>query len=208
MSVQDHETRERLIQAAARLFADRGFADVTVREICAAADANVAAINYHFRDKLGLYAEVVQAAIRAMRETSDAVRQAGDVRETPEQKIGEYVRVFMRRVIDSGPATWIHKLMNREMQQPTEALDLVVEQALRPRLEYLGGLIAEMLECPPNDPRVLRSVVSIQGQCLLFVPSEVGTRLFPDFERTFGTADALAAHVTDFSLAGIRALKA
>lgn len=207
MTLQDHETRERLIHAAAQLFADRGFAGVTVREICSAAEANVAAVNYHFRDKLGLYTEVVQTAILAMRETSHAVRQAGEVRDTAEQRVREYVRVFMHRVMEQGPSAWIHKLMNREMQQPTEALDLVVEQALRPRLQYLGGLIAEILDCRPDDPRVLRSIVSIQGQCLLFVPSEVGTRLFPDFKSTFGTVDDLAAHVADFSIAGIRALK-
>ena len=51
---RDAATRARLLAAAGRLFADRGFKKVTVREICRAARANVAAINYHFGDKLGL----------------------------------------------------------------------------------------------------------------------------------------------------------
>ena len=50
----DRETRDRLLKSAERLFADRGFRNVTVREICRAAHANVAAVNYHFSDKLGL----------------------------------------------------------------------------------------------------------------------------------------------------------
>ena len=50
----DRETRDRLLKASTRLFADRGFKHVTVREICRAARANVAAVNYHFGDKLGL----------------------------------------------------------------------------------------------------------------------------------------------------------
>ena len=55
MGPPDQETRQRLLEAAARLFAARGFTHVTVREICNAANANVAAVNYHFGDKLGLY---------------------------------------------------------------------------------------------------------------------------------------------------------
>ena len=64
---RDTETRDRLLKAAERLFADRGFKKVTVRDICRAARANVAAVNYHFGDKLGLYREVLQSAIDGMR---------------------------------------------------------------------------------------------------------------------------------------------
>ena len=53
MNTRDRETRDRLLAAAERLFADRGFKKVTVRDICTVAKANVAAINYHFGDKLG-----------------------------------------------------------------------------------------------------------------------------------------------------------
>ena len=64
-SQADRETRERLLQVAKQLFADRGFRNVTVREICRDAHANVAAVNYHFGDKLGLYRAVLQSAIDA-----------------------------------------------------------------------------------------------------------------------------------------------
>jgi len=58
----DLETRDRVLKAAERLFAERGFKKVTVRDICRAARANVAAVNYHFGDKQGLYREVLQIA--------------------------------------------------------------------------------------------------------------------------------------------------
>ena len=69
----DRETRERLRRAGLRLFGERGFRKVTVREICRAASANVAAVNYHFGDKLGLYREVLQQGIGAMRGVTEAV---------------------------------------------------------------------------------------------------------------------------------------
>ena len=58
-------TREKLLEAAGPIFANRGYQATTIREICAAAGANVAAINYHFGDKLGLYTEVLQQSVRA-----------------------------------------------------------------------------------------------------------------------------------------------
>jgi AcrR family transcriptional regulator len=74
---EDRVTRERLIEAAGQLFADHGFRKVTVREICRVARANVAAVNYHFGDKLGLYREVLDTAISAQEATTAAARAAG-----------------------------------------------------------------------------------------------------------------------------------
>ena len=59
-------TRAKLLQAATHVFAEQGFHAATVREICTRADVNVAAINYHFRDKLGLYFEVLRQSIAAI----------------------------------------------------------------------------------------------------------------------------------------------
>ncbi|MEZ6108609.1 MAG: TetR family transcriptional regulator [Pirellulaceae bacterium] len=55
-------TKERLVQAAGPIFARSGFAEATVREICDSAGANLAAINYHFGDKWGLYVATIEAA--------------------------------------------------------------------------------------------------------------------------------------------------
>jgi AcrR family transcriptional regulator len=72
---RDQETRERLLKAGTQLFSERGFAKVTVRDICQRARANVAAINYHFAGKDGLYQQIVQAAIEPMRETTALARR-------------------------------------------------------------------------------------------------------------------------------------
>ena len=69
---RERETRQRLIESATRLFAERGFAKVTVREICKAARANVAAVNYHFGGKNGLYQEIVHARKAPKRHASRA----------------------------------------------------------------------------------------------------------------------------------------
>jgi AcrR family transcriptional regulator len=203
-AVDDQETRQRLLISAERLFADRGFKKVTVREICRAARANVAAINYHFGDKLGLYREVLQSAIDAMRTTNDAAREAG-AGETAEEQLRRYIAIFVHRLLGAGHDT-VHRLINREMTDPTPALDALVEQGVRPRVEYLSGLIAEMTGYAPGDQHVLRCVASIQAQSIAYLPNPIATRLGFTFKPTKAHLDEVAAHIATFSLAGVRAI--
>ena len=203
--MKDQETHQRLLEAAARLFARRGFKDVTVREICRAARANVAAVNYHFHDKLGLYTAVVRMAIDEIRGTSDSARQAGEG-ASAEEKLRIYVRVFLQRIAANSRDAWIHQLISREMADPTPAFDLIIKHGIRPRLEYLGGLVAELLGCPPDNPRVMQSVAGLQSQ-LLFCMNPAVARVYPTFNLTPPAIDELARHISAFSLGGIRALR-
>jgi AcrR family transcriptional regulator len=201
---RDTETRDRLLKAAERLFADRGFKKVTVRDICRVARANVAAVNYHFGDKLGLYREVMQSAIDAMRATSDAARLAGDG-QPPEEQLRRYIGIFVHRVLLPGADT-VHKLVTREVNDPTPALDALVEQGVRPRVEYLSRLIAAMIDCDPADQRVLRCVASVQAQTLAYQPNPIAARLGFVNKPTTANLDEIAEHIAEFSIAGVHAV--
>ena len=205
MSGRDLETRERLLRTAARLFADRGFKRVTVRDICRTARANVAAVNYHFGDKLGLYREVLQVAIDALRSTTEAARAAGEGCAADE-KLRRFVRVHLGRILAVDRDDWIHRLINREIADPTPALDALVDQGMRPRIEYLSGVVAELLGCPLEDPRVMRSVASIQSQSVAYLPNPLAARLGLKSKLTPAEIDEVAQHIAEFSLAGIRAI--
>ena len=206
-SRNDRETRDRLLHASEQLFATRGFKDVTVRDIARAARANVAAVNYHFGDKQGLYREVLQVAIDAIRETNEAGRRAAEG-HPPAEKLRRYLSVFLRRVLNPEYET-VHRLIQREIDHPTPAMDALVEQAARPRLEFLGGVVAELMECDPADPRVLRCVGSILAQTIIWVrKNPIAERLGFVFKPTPDNIDLAARHITDFSVAGIRAIAA
>ena len=206
MKKGDRVTRDRVVGVAARLFASRGFKKVTVREICRSAQVNVAAVNYHFGNKLGLYRSILENAVEAMRETNEAARLAGEGRPA-EEKLRAFVQVYVQRMAGSRQNSWIQPLMSREIADRTAAIDLIVERVLRPRATYLAGIVAEMLECAVTDQRVAHVVTCVQAQCLAFVPNPVTNRLNPDLERTPDALDTVAEHITSFSLAGIRALR-
>jgi AcrR family transcriptional regulator len=203
MKDQDRETRDRLLNAAAELFAAHGFSKVTVRDICTQARANVAAVNYHFGGKTGLYQEVLHVAIRTMQGTTEEMRRAGDGRP-PEEQLDACIHVFLARVATGD--NWIHRLMLQEMSDPTPSLDLIVEQVLRPRLAYVSSVIAALIGCPLDDPRVIRCLMSVQSQMLALMKNPVADRLHPTAPLTAQSIEATASHISRFSIAGIRAI--
>ncbi len=200
------DTRQRLVDAAATLFADRGFENVTVREICKESRANVAAVNYHFGDKAGLYRAVVMHAIRVMQEGNAQSQRAG-AGQSPEDQIRSFVRVFVGRLTADSPSAWIYRLMAREMQHPTEALELVMTQVVQPRMEYLSNIAGAIMNLPAADPRVRRPVASLQAQCLLSA-RKIPAALEKNLGGSTRDLDAAVAHITDFSLGGMRAIAA
>ena len=201
---EDRETRERVLKAAKRLFSERGFKRVTVREICKAARANVASVNYHFGDKLGLYREVIQSATDVMRVTTEAAQEAGRG-QPPEEQLRRFIGIFLHRLL-SPKHDVEHQLFHREMHDPTPALDTIVEDGIRPRLAYLCDIVARMIGCDPSDEAVLRTVASIQAQAVAYLPNPIAARLGFPIKPTQARINQAAEHIARFSVAGVYAV--
>ncbi len=201
-------TRERLLEAAGEVFAESGFRNATVRDICARAGANIAAVNYHFRDKDGLYAAVLTCA-----HDTSAHQHPYDTGQaeahTAEQRLRAFVTTFMNRLFDEGRPAWQPKLMAREMIEPTGALDQVVARSIRPHFELLSAIVRELLGPGATDDEVSMCAASVIGQCLLYHHCRpVVHRLFPDDRYSAERTRQRAAHIVEFSLAGIAGLRA
>ena len=206
-------TRARLIDAARRLFSEYGFEDVTVRDICREARANLSLVNYHFGDKHGLYTEIVNEAITYVSEFT-ALAMEAPAGSSAEEKLRHFVAVFVGRLFEtSANANWIHKLMQHEISRPTDAAPRIGQLALAPRIRYLASIVAELLDAPLSDPRVIQTVTTVHGLCVVYARIARMPAPFRDIVPEFGSADRLDAgsateHVTAFSLAGIRAMRA
>ena len=205
LPADNSETRDRLMAAAGEVFAEHGFRDATVREICQRAGANVASVNYHFGDKRRLYAAVIRDAQCAAisKYPSDFGLEPGS---TVEQRLHAFVRAFFFRIFDEGRPAWHGKLIAREIADPTDALDGIVDEGIRPHFMALRAIVTDLLGGGTPDPDCLRYCAwSVVGQCLFYFHARpIIRRLHP--AQSFGPADieALVRHVTAFSLAGIR----
>jgi AcrR family transcriptional regulator len=201
-------TRERLLNAAGEVFADRGFRDSTVREICGAAGVNIAAVNYHFGDKVSLYREVIKFAGCAALEKYPA--SAGlDPSLPAADRLRAFVRNYLDRLLDEGRPAWHGRLIAREMVEPTPVLDELVEGFVRPQYERVRDIVTELLGPAATDERVRLCVTSVVGQCLFFKNCRpVLERLLPAHRYDSETRGKLAAHIASFSLGAIAAVRA
>ena len=199
-------TRERLLTAAAETFAEHGYRGATVREICRRARANVAAVNYHFRDKAGLYEEVVRECER--RATDKFPLHPAQQPSNPDEKLRLFVRQFLARIFDPGVRSQHGRLMLREMIEPSPALDRLVQEAIRPQVLLLQDTVRGVLGPNATDDEVRFGGLSVVGQCVFYHQCRpVLERLFPDLAFGPELIDRLSEHVTSLSLTGLRGLR-
>lgn len=198
------KTAHRLLEAAGEVFAEKGFRCATVREICRRAGANVAAVNYHFRDKEDLYVAVLRYTHRFASERYPPDWGLEGPDPSPEDRLRAFVRSFLARILDSGRPAWHGKLMAREMAEPTRALDMLVADAVRPNAERLAAILRDLL--PGADAEEIRlASFSVVGQCLYFhFARPVIARLHPSFAWDDADRERVAEHITAFSLAALR----
>ena len=111
------EAKERIIDSAGPVFAEKGFRDTTVREICRLAKVNLAAVNYHFGDKQQMYVEVLRRAHESkLRVLPLPVWPAGT---SPETKLRDYILITLLRMLGHADQAWHSQLLMREVLNPT-----------------------------------------------------------------------------------------
>lgn len=194
-------TRERLLQAAGRVFAEKGFRDATVREICRRAEVNVAAVNYHFRGKEALYGEALAYAYREADARYPLALGGGGA----EERLRHYVGNFLRRLLDQSHLGWYGRLIAREIAEPSAVLDGFVASALVPAIALLQNIIAELLEADASHNDIRRCALSVLGQCLMYRHARaVIERTCPELIAGPEEIERTVEHIVNFSLAALR----
>lgn len=204
-----NSTRERLLQAALEVFAEHGYGAATIREICGRADANVAAVHYHFGDKRKLY----EAIYGRLFDTLRARRTAFLPPEAPpEQRLRVHIQALFEEIFlcdgDSDRQVQLSTIYLNEMARPTEVLDLIVSEHLEPDARALYEIIATLLGISPTDPLTIDCAASVIGQVLYYYhATPIISRLHPDHPPVAERLDALVEQVWQFSLGGIERAK-
>lgn len=160
-------TRERILKAAERLFAERGYDGTSVRTIVAKAKVNQAAINYHFEGKDGLYREVLRSAFRAL--TEDQLAHGEEIRTmSREAALAEFVRRQLRPLTARDELSRSLRIFNWETVRPTAVFRKLMSEEATPFMGLAVDLIRRFL--PDGDQRTLMvAAIWLLGQCSVFV---------------------------------------
>lgn len=207
MSTRTHDdldTRQRLLEVAGAVFAEHGYRGATVRDICQRANANVAAIHYHFGDKDGLYRAGLHSAFEAAEERHPLPGMVA-IGASPEDELHAFVLAFLRRLYGGGVPAWLAKILSREMFEPTGALEHLVHRVHRPTFERLRAIVGRLGGPGLSDVDALRCTQSIIAQCVFYKHAQAVLKVMGQPEPA-GPAEIeqLAAQIARFSSAGIR----
>ena len=199
-------SKERILQEAEALFAERGFYAVTIREITQAAHCNLAAVNYHFGNKQNLYMEVFRSlwkprAMRILARFESLLGSLGEV--TLKGIVHAVAEAFIKGPLSDDERLRHFQLMVREMARPTEALEMVIGDVIWPFQRKVAELIRPFM--PREMGRValflyVQSIISIVVH-FNFARNPVMRVTGMEYDDAF--KNELVKHVVQFSLSGL-----
>jgi TetR/AcrR family transcriptional regulator, regulator of cefoperazone and chloramphenicol sensitivity len=203
-------TPDRILKAAGEIFGREGFRTATIRRIANAAHANVAAINYHFGDKEGLYAAVLENLFGIGFTRFPADMGVGP-EASPEDRLHAFIRGMFHRLLSSGGWAGLSgpgRLIARELLEPTPSFEPIIEKYIKPHKEILVAIIAELLDENAAPEILAPCALSIIGQCIYYALGAPIIRKFSEHaQATEENLDHLAEFVWKFSLGGINRIK-
>ena len=195
-------TRERILKAAQRLFADRGYKDTSVRAVVTKARVNQAAINYHFGGKDELYREVLRATIRAL--TEQQLAHAEETKGMPrENALAEFIKYQLRPLAARDELSRHFRIFDWEAVRPTAVYRKLMSEEAAPFLNFAVDLMRRFM--PTADQRTLTmAAIWLVGQCTVFVRNREQLANPPvSLELDDAAVERLATLVSAWALAGL-----
>jgi AcrR family transcriptional regulator len=187
-----------MVEAAGELFAQHGYDGVTVRDICARAGASLSALNYHFRDKEGLFREALGSAVA--RDSLTAERLAALESLPPRQALLLLVREYAANLLSPGGPDWRTLLLEREYLDPSPAFRGMLAGRLQPEVVWLKGLVARAAGVPDGDAVALATMAMYGLVSSLFAYHEALELLAPGIRERCREGDAFPRLVVDLTI--------
>jgi AcrR family transcriptional regulator len=167
---QNPETRQRLLAAGIRLFAEHGYRGVSVRDLCTEAEVNVAAINYHFGGKQDLYHAIFEATLdmdeprfqESMETLQTLISSSNGDTAQLAVAVGVFVKSMLGHLAADEQKRWFGVLIIRELTFPTAAFDLIYQRRAEPLERMLAKIISAV-----NGLSVQSAQVRIQAHAVI-----------------------------------------
>lgn len=198
------KTREKLLRAASRAFAEKGFHETRVATICKRAGTNVAAVNYYFGSKAGLYAETWRYTYLKADLNAPPQETAPD-RAGAEKQLSAFIHDLVRDFSNQGKIGQLNRLFILELISPTGLIDDTIQQLVEPRRERLQNIIAKVAGPGISHQQLIFCEMSVMNQCRIFLTT---SHQFIEFAIGQPIDDEIitriAEHISAFSIAGIQ----
>lgn len=186
-------TKDKLLEAASRLFSQRGFDATSVRDICLEAGVNNALVNYHFGDKRSLYHAVIE------RELANSQWYNPPPEELePKEKLRWIVERSLEDVFRRDNFV---RSSNRELLDPTEELMDMLKGPLESHFQGLLEVIRELSVGQLTDDQLRLTALGVTAQIQFhlfspkFVPYLIGEEMASRVD-----VELLADHITGSTL--------
>ncbi|MBB3105224.1 TetR/AcrR family transcriptional regulator [Azomonas macrocytogenes] len=197
-------TRARILAAAGWLFAERGYAGAASKAICERAGTDLAAINYHFGSRDGLYRAVLLEGHKHF-VNLDMLSELARSDLAPRAKLAVFIDRMVEKVLDD--QGWYNRVCAREILAPSPHFASLISEEVMPKFNLLAGIISEVTGIPAGDPALSRCAINIMAPCLMLLVFDRNTP--GPFQTLFSQpAEELATHLKGFALAGLEAVSA
>lgn len=202
---KEGKTSRRILESAGEIFAQKGYRDATIADICERAKVNIAAVNYHFGNKETLYRETW---LYSLGESIKSHPPDGGVNsDAPaEERLRGHIKATLQRATDGNNMEF--RIMSKEMASPTGLLEGVIHAALLPLRRMIESIVKELIGPNAQDTQVQFCTVSIINQCMHpMIVRAAEAAANNDTAPVISDIKAYAEHVFKFSLAGIYAYR-
>jgi len=198
------QTRRRIVNAACHVFSEKGFRDATHEMICGEAEANKAAINYHFGDKQSLYRAVWQHLLDA----ADGEHPvSGNLPEdrAPAERFESHVRALLNRHFGEGSSRPLERLRDLEHVNPTGLVDDILSEHHARNRKQMLSVLGELLGDEASAPVIRFYETSVLALCRGDWSASRVPKSHTQGKRAIGAGkiEVLAKQITRFLLAGI-----
>ncbi len=195
-------TKTRILIAASRVFSEKGYDNTTVQDICTASDANIAAVNYHYKSKEKLY-RTVWAYLFKFNEKENQELYRDDL--DPDHQLKLFIANRVNSSFDEAELGYLSKLLFHELNTPSSSYDYIFENFIKERCAWITNLLNRLTGEKLSDAEL--------SQVFFFVNSPI-TRITDTSSKGnktvnevhFSNPEQIIENLYAFVLAGIKAL--
>ncbi len=198
------DTRSRLLVAAVKLFAERGYGGTTVAAVSQMADANIAAVNYHFGDKKSLYEAALRWAFQAAWERNPVVPTEA---VNPEAALRFHIHAMVRQIFSKDAGGYFARMFAKEIAEPSFAIDLIFSELMVRNRDHIRAVVQNILGPTASAEARQLGLLSVVAQFQFYNFNRAIRGMAGKLRPVLPEPERIADHIYEFSIAGLHGLK-